>query len=297
VSLLGHRRSTIELNNNPLTVAWHVHRASLTWSNDPGARLHFALFGARPEGGGLPLHASGAIFYADCVEVLEAEIQVAGRNFTASEDRPFVFGRCEKDRVVGLDPNDMGISAEAGSIEFEVGLWWVLNRSRKRPLFVEPSPGSPPQRVATGERVLLTKEQTVVLVPGAVFTHRIDVHIPAECVSSLKVATATASGTITFGEVALSERDLDALSALFSGYLRPFPFHDARPITYQEAAELLGAGWTRVTVRKQVERLKDRFARSGVYFQGPRANDELVEHLLSSGAFAKLSLTRLEGSR
>jgi hypothetical protein len=227
---------------------------------------------------------------------LEAEILVGGQIFTASPERPFVFGRSDNDPIVGLDPNDMGISAEAGSVEFELGLWWLLNRSRKRPLLLEPSPGSPPQRVVSGDRVPLTKVQTVVLVPGAVFTHRMDVHIPPECVANLKVSTTGTSGTITFGDVALSERDLDALSALFSGYLRPFPFRDARPISYQEAAELLGNGWTRVTVRKQVERMKERFARSGVYFQGPRANDELAEHLLSSGAFSQLNLDRLESS-
>ena len=247
--------------------------------------------------GSLPLHAAWGMLYADCMRELEAEILVSGHIHRASPEHPFVFGRSDSDHVVGLDPNDMGISAEAGSVEFELGLWWVLNRSRKRPLLLEPSPGSPPQRAQPGDRVPLTKVQTVVLVPGAVFTHRIDVHIPAASISNLKVAAAGSSGTITFGEATLSQRDLDVLSALFSGYLRPFPYRDARPCSYQEAAELLGEGWTRVTVRKQVERLKERFARSGIFFQGPRANDELADHMLSSGAFNQLSLERLASSR
>ena len=142
---------------------------------------------------------------------IEAEILVGGHSFTACAGQPFVFGRADDGPVVGLDAEDMGISAEAGSVEYELSLWWVLNRSRKRPLLIEPSPGSPTQTVGTGERVPLTKTHTVVLVPGVVYTHRIDVHIPAECVVNLKVATSPTSGTITFGDVALSERDLDAL--------------------------------------------------------------------------------------
>ena len=223
-----------------------------------------------------------------------AEILVGNRSFAARETSPFIFGRRDGADVVGLDPDDMGISSVAGSIEFDVGLWWVFNRSRKRPILLEPSPGSPPVRIDAGERMPLTKTQTVVLVPGAIYTHRMDVHIAREYASLLKVSTAPTSGTINFGEVELSERDRDALSALLCGYLRPFPFRNARPLSYQQAADLLGDPWTKTTVRKQIERLKERFTRSGLYFQGPRANDELADHLLSTGVMSQLSLDRLK---
>jgi hypothetical protein len=228
------------------------------------------------------------------MESSEVAISVGGQNYIAKAEQPFVFGRSGCERTVGLDPGDMGISAEAGSIEFAMGLWWVLNRSQKRPLFLEPDPGSQPLRISAGDRVAITKPQTVVLVPGAVYTHRIDVRIGDEYASSLRVATSPASGTITFGDIEFSERDRDALSALFSGYLRPFPHWSPRPVSYEEAAALLGEPWTKVTVRKQVERLKERLARAGFYLQGPRANDELAEHLTTSGLISQLSLTRLK---
>jgi hypothetical protein len=224
----------------------------------------------------------------------EVEISVGGENFTASVEHPFVFGRSRCEHIVGLDPGDMGISAEAGSIQFELGLWWVLNRSQKRPLFLEPEPGSQPLRVSAGDRIAITKSQTVVLVPGAIYTHRIDVRIDDRYASALRVATSSGSGTITFGDVEFSERDRDALSALFSGYLRPFPHWSPRPVSYEEAAALLGEPWTKVAVRKQVERLKDRLARAGFYLQGPRANDDLAEHLTTSGLISQLSLSRLK---
>jgi AcrR family transcriptional regulator len=223
----------------------------------------------------------------------EANISVGGENFTASAEHPFVFGRARDEGIVGLDPGDMGISAEAGSIQFELGLWWVLNRSQKRPLFLEPEPGSQPLRVRAGDRNAITKSQTVVLVPGAIYTHRIDVRIADSYASALQVPPSSASGTITFGDIEFSERDRDALSALFSGYLRPFPHWNPRPLSYEEAAALLGEPWTKVAVRKQIERLKERFARAGFYVQGPRANDDLAEHLTASGLISQLSLSRL----
>ena len=195
---------------------------------------------------------------------------------------------------MGLDPTDMGISAEAGSVELQFGLWWVINRSRKRPLMVETTPGAPSIRLDAGDRVALTRSESIVLVPGAVFTHRLDIHLSPEALSSLRVETSQDSGTITIGEVGLSERDRDVLTALCSGYLRPFPYRDARPISYQRAAELLGSEWTKVTVRKQVERIKERMERSGLYFQGLRANDEMAEYLIANGILTQADLSRLE---
>ena len=72
------------------------------------------------------------------------------------------------------------------------------------------------------------------------------------------------------------------LGVLFRGYLLPFPQHDPRPLTYQETADRLGPPWTKVTVRKQVERLKERVGRCGLHLDGPRANDELADHLIAN---------------
>ncbi len=224
----------------------------------------------------------------------EATVFVGGEKFEATSTEPFVFGRTNNGKVVGLDPTDMGISAEAGSIEFQFALWWVINRSRKRHLLVETNTGAPAMRLDAGDRVALTRSQSIVLVPGAVFTHRLDIQLSPEALSSLQVETSQGSGTITIGEIGLSERDRDVLTALFSGYLRPFPYRDARPISYQGAADVLGSDWTKVTVRKQVERIKERMERSGLYFQGLRANDEMAEHLIANGMLTPADLFRLE---
>jgi hypothetical protein len=210
-------------------------------------------------------------------------VRVGQEEFRATESTPFVFGRDDQADVVGLDPNDMGISSLAGSVRFDVGLWWVINLSSKRHFLVEQQPDASPQRLGPGERTVLTKSHSVVLVPGVVFTHRLDIRLPDEAVTSLQVSLSPTSGTITFGDVVLSDRDRAVLATLFRGYLLAFPLHDPRPLTYQETAERLGAPWTRVTVRKQVERLKQRIAKSGLHLEGPRANDELADHLIANG--------------
>lgn len=224
-------------------------------------------------------------------------VRIGEEQFEAGPDRPFVFGRADQAGVVGLDPNDMGISATAGSIEFAWDLWWVVNRSRKRRLLLEVGPGLPPQRLDCGGRQPVMVSPLAILVPGAVYTHRIGVHLPEEAVAALRVETNTSSGTITVGELPLSDRDRAALVAMCCGYLRPFPRRDPHPLSYQSAADLLGPPWTSVRVRKQVERLKERLARAGLYFDGPHANDELAAHLIESGLIGVEHLALLpEGS-
>lgn len=220
-------------------------------------------------------------------------VQIGGRTFEAGQDQPVHFGRADEPGVVGLDPRDMGISARAGSIECALGLWWLINRSRTRPLYVESSPAASPVRVECGGRVALTSRHMAVIVRGSILTHRIDVHVPAEVIEVLQVDTPVTTGTIDLRELRLSERDRDALAAVCCGYLRPFPRRDPHPLSYHAAAVLLGPPWTKVTVRKQIERLKVRLARSGLYFEGPHANDELAEHLLDNGLLDERDLARL----
>jgi hypothetical protein len=168
-------------------------------------------------------------------------------------------------------------------VEFAWGVWWLVNHSLKRRLLIEEPAGGTPRRLDCGDRYAITSSRLVVLVPGAVYTHRIEVLLPDAAVARLHVGGALTSGTLTWGQVRLSDKDRLVLAAVFAGYLRSFPRHYARPLSYQEAADALGPPWTRVTVRKQVERIKERFAREGVFFEGPRANDGLAEHLLDNG--------------
>jgi len=221
-----------------------------------------------------------------------ATVLIGDEEFLVTPDQPFVFGRADRDGVVGLDASDMGISSIAGSVEWDWGLWWLVNHSRKRRLLLEDGSGGQPQRLECGQRFAVNVRRLTVLVPGAIYTHRIEVVVPESDLARVEGSRLT-SGTMTTGDLTLSERDKDVLVAMFSGYLESFPHRSTRPRTYQQAAELLGPPWTSVTVRKQIERLKERAARADVYFEGQHANYDLADHLVASGLLVPGDLARL----
>ena len=115
-----------------------------------------------------------------------AVVRVGREEFRATESNAFVFGRRDEIDVVGLDPKDMGISSRAGSVQFEMGLWWIINLSSKRFFLFEQAPESTPNRLGPGDRAVLTKPHSVVLVPGVVFTHRLEIRLSDQAIASLQ---------------------------------------------------------------------------------------------------------------
>lgn len=230
-------------------------------------------------------------------DIGRASVLIDGEEFFASATEPFVFGRSEAENVVGLDPRDMGISAVAGSIEATWGVWWVVNQSTKRPLLLEHPAGPAQQRLAPGHRHAITTDQLTVLVPGAIYTHVLEVVPPLAYGQGLRGGSnRLTSGTLTGEAVTLSERERDALTALAAGYLESFPHRREHPTTYAESARLLGKAWTSDMARKAVERVKARYAaKQDLYFEGPQANYELCAYLVSTGVLAGGDLQRLPG--
>lgn len=229
-----------------------------------------------------------------------ASILVGGELFAATVERAFLFGRADGDGIVGLDANDMGVSAVAGSIEFLWGVWWVTNQSTKRPLLLD-SPDGPAQvRLPPGQRHAITVPRINVLVPGAVYTHVIEIVVPHDYAEEMRSGHGRlTTGTLSGAEVNLTEREKDALAAVFAGFLESFPRRREHPNTYAEATALLGSDdWTPDRVRKAVERVKQRFAeRHSLYFEGPQANYELAAHLVGAGVVTGADLQRLRGRR
>ena len=224
--------------------------------------------------------------------ITQAAVVIAGERFTVDRDEPFVFGRADAPSVVGLDANDMGISGVAGAVEWAWGLWWVANRSRKRRLLLDKGAGGDPQPLECFERVAISVRPLGVLVPGAIYTHRLEVVVPESELARVASDRET-SGTVSPGDLSLSEKDRDVMVAMFAGYLEDFPRRRTQPSTYQQAAERLGPPWTRLRVRKQVERLKERAARAGLYFDGPQANHDLADYLVGNGMLSPADLARL----
>lgn len=159
-----------------------------------------------------------------------ARVDIASESFEVPAGVPFVFGRADSEGVVGLDANDMGISAIAGSLEAAWGVWWVVNQSKKRPLLLE-HPVEPNRlTLAPGHRHALTTDRVDVLVPGAIFTHVLAVSLPDVYVSQLRAGIGRLStGTLTEVRVSLTPADRLALVGLCAGYLESFPVDASTP--------------------------------------------------------------------
>ena len=213
-----------------------------------------------------------------------AHVVIGTETFEVSAERPFVFGRNDGDGVVGLDRNDMGISAVAGSFEAAWAVWWVVNQSTKRVLLLQ-YPGEPNRlTLLPGHRHALVTDRTEVLVPGSIYTHVLTVSLPEVYLSHLRIGTGRKStGTELEVHVTLTENERRAVVGLCSGYLQPFPHRREHPNTYAAAARLLGGAWNATKVRKAVDRVKARYAAQGKYFEGPQANYELAACLILNG--------------
>jgi hypothetical protein len=242
---------------------------------------------------------------------------------TATVDRPLVFGRADiradlgpeadpvagdaavgdpdvRDTVVnelsvvGLDAQDMGISGRALAVEFDQGVWWLTNLSAKRNLLLDMGYGSAMITLRPGQRHAIAVTPLGVLVPGAIFTHRLDVHVPEEALARRRPSDLGASGTITSDDLHLTESDRRALAAVFSPLLRTWPRRGAHPLSYQEASVLLGPGWTGTAVRKHLERVRQRLADSGTIFNGSHAKDDVGQYLVDNGVLTAADLSAVD---
>jgi hypothetical protein len=219
-----------------------------------------------------------------------ATVAVAGKRHGLGPGQALTFGRAESCDVC-LDPDDVGISRLAGSVEYVDGVWFVTNRSTGRPVSAVDPLGfrtvlAPGRRMAVDERLS-------IIVEGQVRRHELVVTAPRAPTASV-VSPPDAEGLPTEmgGGVSYTDDDRRALAALFAGYLRPFPRYDPRPRSYADAAAVLG--WPRTTLVKRVEYIRTRLVRAGVpNLQGDRALEALAEHVIAGGVIGRDDLERL----
>lgn len=200
------------------------------------------------------------------------------------------FGR-DPSCTVCLDPDDLGISRLAGSVEQEAATWWVLNRSGVRALQIVDEVGIRTV-VAPGRRIAVVGPLTIV-VEGTVRRHALDV-TPSSPAAATSAAPAgdDRRPTVTASEVVINDQDRLALVAVFAGYLEPFPRYDPHPRSYADAAARLG--WPRSTLVKRIEYLRTRLGNAGVpSLQGENALSNLAEWALTSGALTRQDLDLL----
>ncbi|MGH3908410.1 MAG: hypothetical protein ACRDTE_30125 [Pseudonocardiaceae bacterium] len=200
-----------------------------------------------------------------------------------SEDTELTFGRASSCTVC-LDPDDIGISRLAGSVHFEGGTWWLVNRSSTRQLAVVDELGL--RSVLPPGRRWPLDGRVRILVDGSAGNHTLEVHAPPPAGGVPEDAAPPGTPTAIGEEVLIRAPDRLALVALFSGYLEDGARYDPYPKTYAAAAARLG--WPRPTVLRRIEHLRTRLDKAGVpNMMGWNALTNLAEYVLTTGIITK----------
>ena len=207
--------------------------------------------------------------------------------------RDFSFGR-SPDCTVCLDQDDLAISRLAGRIEYEGGLWWVVNVSSARALAVVDEYGL--RSVLPPGRRRAVEGPSRILVDGVGRTHEfVLVPPPSDQVPPQDDGTAVVGLPTTVGDgVVVNAADRAALLALFTGYLEDGARYDPNPKSYAAAAARLG--WPRTTLVKRIEYLRVRLTDAGVpNLSGWNALNNLAEYALTTGLITRRDLDELRG--
>jgi hypothetical protein len=210
----------------------------------------------------------------------------------AGSGQPFTFGR-SADCTVCLDADDSGISRRAGSVEWDGGTWWLLNRSSVRALAVVDELGF--RSVLAPGRRLAIEAPIRVVVDGSQGSHTLAVAVPqlAPQLAPAGPAVVPTGDATSVGEgVLINQADRLAMVALFAGYLEDPPRHDPYPKSYGAAAARLGC--PRTTLVKRIEYLRTRLTNAGVpNLMGWNALTNLAEYALVTGLVTKDDLRLL----
>lgn len=210
-------------------------------------------------------------------------VKASDREYRLEPSHTLTFGR-DALCTICLGSTDTGVSRVAGSIGSDGGTWWIVNRSTSRILQVVDQTGISrpiPVAVASGEpsRRAVDRRCLTVIVAGNVLTHAID--ITALGTPAVQTVADSKDPKLTGELPNLSDKQREALVALFSGFLRPFPRYEPHPLSYEAAGQMLGE--TGTAVRRRVESLRRTLIDTGIPgLQGKEdARPALAEWVLS----------------
>ena len=220
----------------------------------------------------------------------------------------FTFGRAPTSSAV-LPTGDRGISRSAGRFSFQFGTWWIHNDSRSSLLYLSGDLGFrvdlPP-----GMGAPLQQWHLKVRVHGFLDDYTLRLRLPdlddvpdvppeaeppeAEQPPVRRRATGQTM-TSTHGQLTLNQGDRLVLAARFEEYLTWRHAAAPAPRSAAETAERIG--WTSHAVTKRCENIRNRYTRLGVPgLRGPRALEELIRLLMSTGTLTQEDLRRLPPS-
>lgn len=216
--------------------------------------------------------------------------RVGGVRYALNEDEPFTFGRSETCSVV-LDPDDITISRLAGSVEYDKGAWWLINRSNVRALTVVDELGF--RNVLPPGRRIVLDAPVAVGIDAMKITHEVVVVVPRTAGRPPEQEPLDGTRTSIGNGVLINEADRLAMVALFAGYLEAAPRYEPHPKTYAAAAARLG--WPKTTLIKRIEYLRNRLTNAGVpNLMGWNALSALAEYAISAELITKADLALIQ---
>jgi hypothetical protein len=191
----------------------------------------------------------------------------------------FTFGRSATCTFC-LDDTDRNISRRAGVISFSDPRWMLTNTSSKRPLrLTDRRSGTARQLMPGGVHVICEERLTVTVVGTKNASFAFDILGPSAGIGPAQAASSVGGAPSTLGPPALTPRQRQDLSALFWEYRGPDGPAAPRPLTYAEAAVLLGD--TAKALEHRVTHLRKRLLEAGY----PRMDlQELAVFLLATGS-------------
>jgi hypothetical protein len=215
----------------------------------------------------------------------------------------FTFGRAPTSSAV-LPSTDRGLSRHAGSFGFRHDSWWVHNDSGSSLLYLSGDLGFrvdlPP-----GMQAPLQQWHIKIRLHGFLDDYTLRLRLPdlddesddAEPDEPASQASGPPADresmvTTTRYRLTLNDDDLLVLAARFEEYLTWRHSGAPAPRSAAEAAERIG--WGSHAVAKRCENIRMRYSRLGAPgLRGPRALEELVRLLTSTGALTAEDLKRL----
>lgn len=220
----------------------------------------------------------------------EVTISFGERRWRLPQGESLSFGRSQACTVC-FDPDDNGVSRQAGVVQAIQGIWWVVNRSSSKTLSIIDDLGLR-KVLAPGQRLPVDGPVWVV-ADGNRGTHRLRIERPGAGEPPEPPAlTATGVETAIGAQVIITDDDRDAMVALFAEYLEDPPRSDPQPKSYRAAAARLNV--PRTTLVKRIEYLRARLDKAGVpNMTGFHALAGLAEYALARRLITKEDLIRL----
>jgi hypothetical protein len=232
-------------------------------------------------------------------------VEVDGKSWSLSSGEELTFGR-DRSCTICLDPEDLGVSRVAGRISTRGEAWVVTNLSGKRALHIADAIGfAVPLPVAAAgcspSRRVVDQPQLIVLVPGEQWTYALALRTELDAATTACPVAPLNPHTTRTQVPQLTDNRREVLVAMIRGYLRPYPYYDPRPATYQQVADLLGL--TKSQVTRRLEQVREGLIAAGVQFLDGEtdARRALCEWLLATRTLTPEDLpwlqTRIDAAR